>query len=216
MRACDVHGLDCSCPHICTRSDALAGGASYPVITVTVNVDSSAAGSVTNSASVSGGGDSSGPHTATDPTAIKQKLTVNITGTGTGTVTANVGLPISCATAAQPCSDSFTSGKTVLLTATPDAGSRFVGWTGACVASPCSVVMNQARSVTATFAPKQPDLVVFKSHDGVFTQGGTGVYTITVKLVDSPTVRRTFQFEFHAVDRQGADSGPSLHYLTVQ
>jgi len=40
----------------CTRSDALAVGASYPVITVTVNVANNAAASVTNTAAVSGGG----------------------------------------------------------------------------------------------------------------------------------------------------------------
>src|SRR6185295_14769883 len=40
----------------CTRSDALAAGSSYPVITVTVTVANNAASSVTNSVSVSGGG----------------------------------------------------------------------------------------------------------------------------------------------------------------
>src|SRR5205807_7666496 len=40
----------------CTRSDALATGSSYPVITVTVNVANNAAASVTNTANVSGGG----------------------------------------------------------------------------------------------------------------------------------------------------------------
>src|SRR6185295_12547365 len=37
----------------CTRSDALAAGASYPAITVTVTVANNAAASVTNSAAVS-------------------------------------------------------------------------------------------------------------------------------------------------------------------
>lgn len=40
-----------------TRSDALAGGAVYPVITVTVNVALNAPTSVTNTVTVSGGGD---------------------------------------------------------------------------------------------------------------------------------------------------------------
>ena len=40
----------------CTRSDALAGGASYPAITVTVNVGASASSPQVNSVSVSGGG----------------------------------------------------------------------------------------------------------------------------------------------------------------
>ena len=56
----------------CTRSDALAPGASYPAITVTTSVGAGVApGTVTNSAVVSGGGDSNtGNNTATDPTTI--------------------------------------------------------------------------------------------------------------------------------------------------
>jgi hypothetical protein len=60
-------GWTCSA-NSCTRSDALAAGASYPVITVTVNVASNAAASVTNSVSVSGGG--SATATGTNPTTI--------------------------------------------------------------------------------------------------------------------------------------------------
>ncbi len=41
----------------CTRADALAAGASYPPITVTVNVATNAPASITNLAIVSGGGD---------------------------------------------------------------------------------------------------------------------------------------------------------------
>jgi hypothetical protein len=44
---------------------------------------------------------------------------------------------------------------------------------------------------------------------------GDGTYTITVELVDDVNVRRTFEFEFHAVDLQGADSGPFTKFLTV-
>jgi uncharacterized repeat protein (TIGR01451 family) len=55
----------------CTRSDALGTGASHPVITLTVSVASSAPASVTNTATVSGGGETStGNDTATDPTTI--------------------------------------------------------------------------------------------------------------------------------------------------
>jgi uncharacterized repeat protein (TIGR01451 family) len=55
----------------CTRSDALAAGSSYPVITLTVNVSLTAPASVTNSAGVSGGGQSNTANdTASDPTTI--------------------------------------------------------------------------------------------------------------------------------------------------
>ena len=52
----------------CTRSDALAGGASYPPVTVTVNVAGNAATPQVNSVSVSGGGAATA--TATDSTVI--------------------------------------------------------------------------------------------------------------------------------------------------
>jgi hypothetical protein len=45
---------------------------------------------------------------------------------------------------------------------------------------------------------------------------GDGIYTITVELVDGVNIRRTFEFEFHAVDQQGADSGPFTKFLTVR
>jgi hypothetical protein len=48
-------GWNCSAM-TCTRSDALNGGASYPPITVTASIASSAASQFTNQATVSGGG----------------------------------------------------------------------------------------------------------------------------------------------------------------
>ena len=70
----------------CTRSDALAAGASYPPITLTVNVSSTAPASVTNTATVSGGGDvSSANNTASDPTTINAAvpdLAINKSHTG--------------------------------------------------------------------------------------------------------------------------------------
>jgi uncharacterized repeat protein (TIGR01451 family) len=57
----------------CTRSDALAPAGAYPAITVTVNVSSSALPTVTNAASVSGGGQTNtGNDGATDPTTVTQ------------------------------------------------------------------------------------------------------------------------------------------------
>ncbi|WP_316228455.1 SpvB/TcaC N-terminal domain-containing protein [Bradyrhizobium sp. SZCCHNR1039] len=65
-------GWSCTLSNLtCIRSDALAGGSSYPVITLTVNVASSAPASVTNTASVSGGSDGNTTNnTASDQTAI--------------------------------------------------------------------------------------------------------------------------------------------------
>jgi hypothetical protein len=55
----------------CTRSDALASGANYPAITLTLNVAASAVGPLVNSVSVSGGGQvNTANDTATDSTTI--------------------------------------------------------------------------------------------------------------------------------------------------
>jgi len=56
----------------CTRSDTLAGGASYPPVTVTVNVSGSATSPVVNAANVSGGG--SPTANTTDTTIVAARL----------------------------------------------------------------------------------------------------------------------------------------------
>ena len=65
-------GWSCSQPAgPCTRGDALAASASYPPLTLTVDVAAGAPASVTNTANVSGGGDvNSGNNTANDVTTI--------------------------------------------------------------------------------------------------------------------------------------------------
>ncbi len=55
----------------CTRVDALAASNSYPAITLTVNVAANAQSSVTNTATVSGGGETNTANdTASDPTTV--------------------------------------------------------------------------------------------------------------------------------------------------
>ena len=64
-----MSGTGWVCPNnVCTRSDALPGGASYPPIVVTVNVAADASSQVINQVTVSGGG--SGAATASDPTTV--------------------------------------------------------------------------------------------------------------------------------------------------
>ena len=83
-------------------------------------------------------------------------LTVGITGTmttgtvpGTGTVT-SAPAGINCL---GDCDEIYNQGTMVMLTATPEAPSTFVSWSGNC-AGPvptCSVTMDAAKTVTATF-----------------------------------------------------------------
>ena len=64
----------------CTRSTALAAGASYPAITLTANVASNAPASVTNTATVSGGGETNTANdTANDVTTINVNTPPDLT-----------------------------------------------------------------------------------------------------------------------------------------
>jgi uncharacterized repeat protein (TIGR02543 family) len=102
-----------------------------------------------------------------DDTPSQFTLQVSRAGGGSGTVSSAPG-GITCGGA---CSAPYDSGTTVTLTATPDAGSSFLGWDGACSGTgPCTVVMDAARSVGARFGRAFP-LTVTRSGSGAGTVG---------------------------------------------
>jgi hypothetical protein len=74
MTATAITGASWTCTQPagpCSRSDTLSSGASYPALTMTINVAANAPPSVTNGASVSGGGDANtANNTASDVTVI--------------------------------------------------------------------------------------------------------------------------------------------------
>ncbi|MDQ4039773.1 MAG: FG-GAP-like repeat-containing protein [Actinomycetota bacterium] len=73
-------------------------------------------------------------------------LTVAKSGTGTGRVTSQP-LGISCGT---DCSQAYTAGTVVTLTAQPGRGSTFLGWSGPCTGrETCQVTVSAAVTVTA-------------------------------------------------------------------
>ncbi|PYN52004.1 MAG: hypothetical protein DMD94_23885 [Candidatus Rokuibacteriota bacterium] len=87
--------------------------------------------------------------TATPAPSVAFTLSVTVKGSAAGAVTSSPA-GISCAST---CSASFTSGTVVTLTAAPGSQARFKGWSGACSgASLCTVTLNNARSVAATFS----------------------------------------------------------------
>jgi hypothetical protein len=78
-------------------------------------------------------------------------LTVTKSGKGGGTVS---GGPIACgATCSASVTRTSTTDPVVTLSAVPDAGSVFGGWSGACTgtSTTCAVTMSQARTVNAEF-----------------------------------------------------------------
>lgn len=74
---------------------------------------------------------------------VNYNLNVSVNGSGTGTVVKS------------PDQASYAVNATVTLTATPDAGSQFGGWSGDATgtANPLSVTMSSDKNITATFNP---------------------------------------------------------------
>ena len=89
------------------------------------------------------------PFTVAAPqtTGPATSLTTTTSGTGSGTVSSSPA-GTSCGSGCL----SFAAGTVVTLTATPNAGSTFAGWSGACSGTgSCTVTMSSNQAVTATF-----------------------------------------------------------------
>ena len=103
-------------------------------------------------------------------------LTVTKEGAGAGRVVSDPN-GIDCG---DECASGFEEGSTVTLEATPQAGSRFEGWGGACSgAEPiCAVQMSGARDVTARFEGDVVEVSVNR------TGGGQGTVASTPAGID--------------------------------
>jgi CSLREA domain-containing protein/uncharacterized repeat protein (TIGR01451 family) len=210
----------------CTRSDPLPLGSSYPVLTITVNVAPNAPPSVTNTATIAGGGDViSTNNTATDVVTITPGPDLIISKSHTGNfIQGQTGALFTVTvtnSGGSPTSGMVTVTDTVPPGLVPTAGSG-TGWTcgvaGATVNCTRSEPLIPAASyplltITVNVAPNAPlsvtntatisgggdvntanntatdvaaitpgpDLVISKSHTGIFTTGQTGAqFTVTV------------------------------------
>ena len=116
--------------------------------------------------------DASGARASTTLTVVGQTSQFNLSvlraGAGTGSVSSNP-TGISCGT---DCSEAYNSGTSVTLTASAASGSTFAGWSGCDSASgtTCTVTMNAARTVTATF--DRPRFVLTVNKSGVGSNNG--------------------------------------------
>lgn len=115
-----------------------------------------------------------GRETAVD-VVVQPTLTVTIVGAG-GTVT-SAPAGINCASGvATGCAAAFAPGASVTLTAASGTNGTFSGWSGACTGTgACTVALDQARAVTATFTPRRVTLTVGVSGTGtgdVLVTGG--------------------------------------------
>ncbi|WP_168058585.1 InlB B-repeat-containing protein [Candidatus Manganitrophus noduliformans] len=99
-------------------------------------------------------------------------LSVAKSGNGGGAVTSSPA-GINCGAT---CSASFSFGTPVTLTAAPSANSNFTGWSGACTGTGnCTVTMDAARSVAATFTLKTFTLSVATAGNGTVTSDVSGI-----------------------------------------
>jgi hypothetical protein len=100
-----------------------------------------------------------------------QRYTLSVTTPAHGTI---AGTGITCGTGGSTCSATYDYGAVVPLTATPDTGYNFGGWTGACTGTGvCFVTMTAAQTVGATFAIQRYTLTVTTPAHGTIT--GTGI-----------------------------------------
>jgi len=123
--------------------------------------------------------------TATFAPAAAATQTLTVTKTGNGSISSNP-VGISCGV---DCSKAFTQGASVVLTATPDQGSTFTSWSGACTGSTASVTItvDAAKSCSATFTSSgtasgtcsETNLGACATTTTCAAQGGTFIDSIT-------------------------------------
>jgi hypothetical protein len=97
--------------------------------------------------------------------------TLTVVASGSGSIS---GTGISCGS---DCSESYPSGTPVSLTATPSSGATFSGWSGACsgTATTCTVTMDAAKTVGASFTPAPFTVTTISSGPGTITSTPAGI-----------------------------------------
>lgn len=112
---------------------------------------------------------------ALDAISASGSYTLSVTKSGDGSVT-SAPAGINCGTS---CSASFGVNSSVTLTAAAFSANSFAGWSGACTgtSSTCTVTMNAARSVTASFIATQAtrSLALSKSGQGTVISTPIGI-----------------------------------------
>jgi uncharacterized repeat protein (TIGR02543 family) len=88
-------------------------------------------------------------------TSLASAPTLTVTTTGRGTVTSSP-TGIDCGTI---CSTTFTAGTQITLSATPESGATFIGWSGACsgTTSTCTIDLTTSQQVSAAFSDSATD-----------------------------------------------------------
>ncbi len=170
----------------CTRSDALAAFASYPAITLTVNVASNAAAIITNTATVSGGGEvNTANDTASDPTTI------------TGPQTATLALT------SYPNPSVFGQAVTLTATVSPAAATgKVTFYDGVTVLGIGTLSGGQATLTTGLLSSGSRSLKAYYGGDANFAASASAMVVQTVSAVP--------QNGFRPAVNYNAGSGPAF------
>jgi uncharacterized repeat protein (TIGR02543 family) len=133
-------------------------------------------------------------------TLTQRTLSVGKSGTGSGRVT---GTGINCGS---DCGESYNYGTVVTLTATPDPGSTFSGWTGcdSTDENTCSVTMTANKAVNASFTLTQYTLTATKTGTGSGTLTASGLSCV------GNTCTGTFGYNYMVTITASAASGSML------
>ena len=102
------------------------------------------------------------------------RYTLSVGNSGGGTVTSDPD-GIDCGST---CEHDYPSGSEVALTATPESGYEFVGWSGGgCgdAGATCTVTLDGPKSVTATFQTERFTLTVINEGGGTVTSSPSGI-----------------------------------------
>ena len=121
--------------------------------------------------------------------------TLTVTTEGSGTVTSSPA-GINCGTGGTDCSEVYTSGTPVTLTAAPAADSVFAGWSG--VDPDCSdgiVTMDVSKTCTATFNTKADLTSATPTYSGVLVEGNPLTFSSAISNIGG-TNANSFNFRF--------------------
>ena len=186
-----------------SQSFTITPNANYTIDSVVV--DGSNAGSVTSYSFTN----VTGNHSITVNFTAVQQNSLNVTkaGTGSGLVSSSPA-GISCGA---DCSEVYTAGTVVTLTAAPDANSTFGGWSGACTGNgACTVTMNESKSVAATFNTKSLTITATAGSGGSISPSGT--VSVNYGGSQSFTITPNANYTIDSVVVDGSNAGAVTSY----
>ena len=195
----------------CTRSDALAPGASYPPVTITVNVATDAPASVANTVSISGGGDvNAANNTATDVitilpgTSLADLAVTKTDGLTTYTPGTAISYTITVTNAGPSTAAGFSLSDNVPATITGVSVTCVVTGTGNCGTNGSSG--NGVSFIASSLAPGAGNMLTL-TVNGTISPSASGTLVNTVTVTAGPGASDPNPGNNSATDTDGDGAG---------